>query len=75
MKKQTTYIIGGSKGIGLETAKQLVRRDEAVTLVARSETDLKSASELLAKSSSVPVDTIVADLYDHSSVDHLIKHI
>ncbi len=75
MKKQTTYIIGGSKGIGLETAKRWVARDEAVTLVAGNETDLKSASELLAKSGSAPVDTIVADLYDHSSVDHLIKHI
>lgn len=36
----THYIIGGSKGMGLETAKKLVARGESVTLVARGEHEL-----------------------------------
>ena len=75
MKIHTTYIIGGSKGIGLGTAKRLVTRNEPVTLVARNADDLKSARQTLAKPGYAPVDTIAMDLYDGSSVDSLIKHI
>lgn len=75
MNNTTTYIIGGSKGIGFETAKQLVARNEPVTLVARNQDDLESAVQELAKIGNVPVATVVADLYDSSSVDSLIKHI
>ena len=75
MNTSTTYIIGGSKGIGFETAKQLVTRDEPVTLVARNRNDLEFAGQELAKIGNTPVATVVADLYDGSSVDSLIKYI
>lgn len=71
----TTYIIGGSKGIGLETAKRLVARDEAVTLVARNADDLDKAKQALAEVGSAPVETVIADLYDQASVDGLIEKI
>lgn len=75
MNENTTYIIGGSKGIGLETAKRLVARNEAVTLVARNAIDLEEAKKALESEASAAVDTIVADLYDPSSVDALIARI
>ncbi|MEO0796927.1 MAG: SDR family NAD(P)-dependent oxidoreductase [Verrucomicrobiota bacterium] len=48
MKNETTYIIGGSKGIGFETASRLVARNQGVTLVARDGNALDEAKERLA---------------------------
>ncbi|MFD2256781.1 SDR family NAD(P)-dependent oxidoreductase [Luteolibacter algae] len=71
----TTYIIGGSKGMGLETAKRLVSRGEPVTLVARGSEGLAAAkNELLALGDS-PVETIECDLYDPAQVDKLASTI
>ena len=75
MNQQTTYIIGGSKGIGFETAKRLVARNEGVTLIARNADELNAAKKTLAGESNVPVGTVVADLDDTASVDALIQHI
>ena len=75
MNQQTTYIIGGSKGIGFETAKRLVVRNEGVTLVARNADELNAAKQALAEEGDASVNTVVADLYAASSVDALIQHI
>lgn len=75
MNKHTTYIIGGSKGIGFETAKRLVARNEGVTLVARNADELNVARQTLAQEGNAPVSTVIADLYDTASVDALIQHI
>jgi len=71
----TTYIIGGSKGIGLATAKRLAARDQSVTLIARSADDLEIARAALSEIGSGTIDTIAADLYCKDSVDQLIKDI
>lgn len=75
MNKQTTYIIGGSKGIGFETAKRLVARNEGVTLIARNTDELNAAKQTLAKEGNASVNTVVADLYDAASVDALIQYV
>ncbi|MCH6255681.1 SDR family oxidoreductase [Puniceicoccaceae bacterium K14] len=71
----TTYIIGGSKGIGLESAKRLVARNEAVTLVARDAGALEKAKQTLSTVGDANVDTIVADLYCNDSINSLIERI
>jgi NAD(P)-dependent dehydrogenase (short-subunit alcohol dehydrogenase family) len=73
--KHTNYIIGGSKGMGLETAKRLVLRDESVTLVARGVEGLASAKKELAELGDSPVETIACDLYDEMQVSELISSI
>ncbi|MGB0370287.1 MAG: SDR family NAD(P)-dependent oxidoreductase [Opitutales bacterium] len=75
MNTHTTYIIGGSKGIGYQTAKRLVARNEAVTLVARNAMDLQEAKDALEALNGGAVQTVAADLYDAPSVDALISHI
>jgi len=67
----TTYIIGGSKGIGLETAKRLVSRGESVTLVARGSEALAAATKELSELGDSTVETIECDLYDQAQVDKL----
>ncbi|MEM0967156.1 MAG: SDR family oxidoreductase [Verrucomicrobiota bacterium] len=67
----TTYIIGGSKGMGLATARRLVVKGQGVTLVARDQEALdKVASDL-----GGDVETVVADLYNEESVNQLIDRI
>ncbi len=58
----THYIIGGSKGMGLETAKKLVARGESVTLVARGEHELKTAKSKLNALGEVELQTIPCDI-------------
>lgn len=72
---KTNYLIGGSKWMGLETAKLLVLAGENVTLVARWETWLENAKKELLSLADVKVETISTDLYDQTSVDSLISHI
>ncbi|MEO0510937.1 MAG: SDR family oxidoreductase [Verrucomicrobiota bacterium] len=67
----TTYIIGGSKGMGLETAKRLVSRSEPVTLVARGSEGLAAAKKELSELGGSLVETIECDLYDQTQVDKL----
>lgn len=45
MKGQTVVVIGGSKGIGLEVARQALARGARVIIAARSEAGLKAAAE------------------------------
>lgn len=71
----THYIIGGSKGMGLETAKKLVSRGEPVTLVARGQTALEMARSELQAISEVEIKTYACDLYDSDQVEQLLEHI
>ena len=63
-------IIGGSSGIGFATAKRLVERGIATTMVGRSAPKLAAAQAALTAGG--PVDTVTADLYDAADVDRLI---
>lgn len=72
---RTNYIIGGSKGMGLETAKLLVKSGKPVTLVARTESDLVKAKHTLNEIGSSEVNTITCDLYNEVQLGHLIDEI
>ena len=68
----TNYIIGGSTGMGFETAKRLVSRNENVKIIARDTGRLASAKEELLQIGKVEVATVECDLYDYTQVDQLV---
>ncbi|NQX71628.1 SDR family oxidoreductase [Paenibacillus alba] len=58
LHNQKVVIIGGSSGIGLETAKQVIARGADVIIASRSEDKLLKAKELLgAKAAVYSLDT------------------
>ena len=75
MTNKTAYLIGGSKGMALETAKYLAARGVDLVLVARGEEGLAQAKAAITAEHDVTVETISADLYDVTAVDALIQHI
>lgn len=75
MKSTTHYLIGGSKGIALDTAKRLAQRGEPLTLVARGATALAAAKQELAEIGNAAVETLECDLFDPAAVDELIARI
>jgi NAD(P)-dependent dehydrogenase (short-subunit alcohol dehydrogenase family) len=68
-------IIGGSSGIGLETARQALAEGALATIAGRSEDRLRKAAESLKTPTSDhttnPLRTVVADIADESSVARL----
>jgi NAD(P)-dependent dehydrogenase (short-subunit alcohol dehydrogenase family) len=69
----TTYILGGSTGIGLATARRLVDQGGNVVLVSRDRQKLDRAVAYLNKPAQV--ETRIADLRDHAQVRELIAAI
>ncbi|MEH7106701.1 SDR family oxidoreductase [Bacillus sp. JJ1764] len=58
LRGQKVVIIGGSSGIGLETAKQVIAQGAEVIIASRSEDKLRNAKELLgASATSFTLDT------------------
>jgi uncharacterized protein YbjT (DUF2867 family) len=54
-------IFGGTRGVGLETARQLSEKGEAVTVMVRKSSDLTALNELKVK-------TVVGDALDSAAV-------
>jgi NAD(P)-dependent dehydrogenase (short-subunit alcohol dehydrogenase family) len=70
-KMKNTLILGGSTGIGLDTARELISTGGRVTLVGRSQKKLDAAAEQLTAIGTGAIETISADLYDPGSVETL----
>jgi NAD(P)-dependent dehydrogenase (short-subunit alcohol dehydrogenase family) len=66
-------IIGGSSGIGKQTAKTLLERNVAVTLVANNSKKLEEAKKELDSFGTVIVESV--NLYDQNQVDLFIENI
>lgn len=66
-------IVGGSSGMGFETAKQLLQQNIEVVIVGSNPDKLQSAREAL--STFGEVTSLQADLYDDQSVEQLITQI
>lgn len=73
--KQSAHalIIGGSSGIGFETAKQLLKNGLAVTIVANQQKKLNQAVKQLENIGNVK--SLQANLYQEKDLDTLKKHI
>src|SRR5215216_3615311 len=70
---RTALITGGSKGIGLATAKWFAAEGVNLCLVARSADDLDKAAIAIRKSSPVTVTTLPADLADAAAREEVLE--
>jgi 3-dehydrosphinganine reductase len=69
-------VCGGSRGIGLETARAIVRQGGSVCLVARNAQDLAAAATEIAKSrldSKQHIEVIACDTSDADSLRPLLE--
>jgi NAD(P)-dependent dehydrogenase (short-subunit alcohol dehydrogenase family) len=66
---KNALIIGGSTGIGLDTAKRLGARGVTVTITGRDSAKLDKAAIAIEKAGSPRVTTKAVDLYDRPQVD------
>lgn len=71
--KPFALVVGGSSGIGLATARKLLKRGIDTTIVGRSLAKLETAKSNLSSSGSV--DILQADLYTESSVQNVVNFI
>jgi short-subunit dehydrogenase len=77
-RDQSIVITGGSRGLGLALARELVNENANVTLIARDEDELKSAKKSLDTFNRGLVHTVVCDVTDsaqlskaiHEAADH-----
>src|SRR5579883_732969 len=74
MTQSLALIVGGSSGMGLETARRMVKQGYGIMLVARDTKELSDAKADLERSGGY-VETFGVDLYDSTHVDELIVHI
>lgn len=72
---EVALIIGGSEGMGKETAKLLARRGVNLWLVARNAEKLNETKSEISNEYSVSVEVSSVDLYEDAQVDQLIDSI
>jgi NAD(P)-dependent dehydrogenase (short-subunit alcohol dehydrogenase family) len=73
--KDLSYVVGGSSGIGLATARLLVAQGGTVVLVGRNGAKLDAAEKELEAIGPGKVETVVTDLYDAAAVKQLIARV
>ena len=69
MSEKIALLIGGSKGMALDTAKRLASRGINLILVARGEEGLTTAKEELKGIADIWIETVSLDLYDRDKVE------
>ncbi len=75
MSHEAAIVIGGSSGMGLETAKLLAGRGLDLILTGRDPARLERAKRDLANAGAGRVETVVCDLHAAADVDRLIERI
>ena len=66
---KNALIVGGSSGIGLDTAKRLGVRGATVTISGRDAAKLETAAAAIRQAGSPKVVAKAVDLYDLAQVD------
>ncbi len=72
---ETALLIGGSKGMALDSAKRLARRGVDLILVARDAPTLEQANREIRDEFPVAVETRSVDLYEPQGVANLAQDI
>lgn len=71
---RTVLITGGSRGLGLELAREFLAAGARVALCARNQAELERARQRLAPAGE-PVSIHVADISDPQDVDRLVSEV
>lgn len=74
-KETVALIVGGSSGMGLETAKRLLKRGNTILLLARHQEGLDKAKLQLESEIGGKVETALLDLYKEEQVNQFIEQI
>lgn len=74
-KETKALIVGGASGMGLETAKRLLKDGNAVLILSRRQESLDSAKQQLESEIGGTVETALVDLYDEAQVKAFIERI
>ena len=72
VKQKVSFIVGGSSGIGLATAEQLVKEGKTVRILSRNIQKLKKVEKQLRKLKAGDVETEAVDLQNFADVEKLI---
>lgn len=70
-----SFILGGSSGIGLATARALIHQGRTVQIVGRDETKLAAAERILAADGAGRIEPIAVDLAEPAAVTALIARL
>lgn len=71
LKGKTAFVTGGSKGIGLETARLLAREGADVVIAARRESALAEAQQDIQETTGVKVRTLPFDVTSLAEIERL----
>jgi 3-oxoacyl-[acyl-carrier protein] reductase len=71
LKGKTAFVTGGSKGIGLETARMLAREGADVVIAARRESALAEAAQDIQGTTGVKVRTLPFDVTSLPDIERL----
>ncbi|MFD5199928.1 SDR family NAD(P)-dependent oxidoreductase [Streptomyces sp. NPDC058375] len=74
-KSPGALVTGGSRGLGLFMARQLVERGCIVTIAARDAGELERAAAQLREDTGAPVRTAVCDVRDRVAVRALVREV
>lgn len=74
LRSKVVAITGGSRGLGLELARQMARQSAKLALLARDNDELILAANQL-RTYGNPVQTYVCDITDEQAVNHTIPQI
>lgn len=68
-KDKLAFIVGGSEGIGFETARELVKSGAKVIIISRSNGKLENAQQELLKLRAGPAQTVASQSLDITDYD------
>ena len=74
-RNELALIVGGSSGMGKETARLLINRGFSVFLVGKDQGRLIETKSELEKQSGAKVEILQTDLYDNAQVQNLISNV
>jgi NAD(P)-dependent dehydrogenase (short-subunit alcohol dehydrogenase family) len=75
MAEGRAFIVGGSSGMGLATAKRLRKRNVDLVLIGRDGAKLQNARSELLVAGAGEIDTVCVDLRDDRQVDVFVARI
>jgi len=75
LQGKTVLITGGSRGVGLALARQLVDADARVAICARDKAELQRACTQLEQQLGGEVFAVTCDVTDHNQVEQMIQQV